>query len=342
MTAFRYGLVGAGMVSDILHRAAAASGGRLRIDTVLARSEASRSQIADAYGVDAVGTIDALLATRPDAVILATPPDARKELTASCARAGIPVLSEKPLERTTAAAEDLIARMGDVPHGIVLQHRMRPASRAARDLLDGGTLGSVRLLRVDVPWWRDPSYYRAPGRGSYARDGGGVLLTQAIHALDMGLWLTGGSVARVQGAAFCALHDLEAEDSAVAGLTFDTGAVGLVMATTAAFPGAPETVELVCDGATLRLTSGRLEVLYRDGRVETAGHGGGAGSGADPMAFVPDWHLAVMDDFACAVREGRDPAIPARAALPVHRVVDAIAVSAREGRAVDLPPPGGH
>lgn len=341
MTAFRYGLVGAGMVSDLLHAAAAASGGRLAVETVLARSPEARARVADRHGVDTAETIGGLLATRPDAVILATPPDARVELTAACAEAGVPVLSEKPLERDAAAAEALVARMEGLAHGVVLQHRMRPASRAARDLLDGGGLGAVRMLRVDVPWWREPGYYAAPGRGTYARDGGGVLLTQAIHALDLGLWLAGGRVARVQGATFRAVHDLEAEDTAVAALTFETGAAGIVTATTASYPGGPEAIEIVCDAATLRLAAGRLEVLHRDGRSEAVGAVGGSGSGADPMAFTPDWHLAVMDDFARAVRDGRPPAIPARDALAVHRVVDAIAAASREGRAVDMPPEGG-
>lgn len=153
-----------------------------------------------------------------------------------------------------------------------------------------------------------------------------------------GLWLTGAQVIRVQGQTFRALHDLEAEDTAVAGLTFDSGAAGLLTATTAAFPGHPETIEIACDRATLRLASGRLTVLHRDGRRQVLGTEGGTGSGADPMDFPHDWHLAVMTDFAGAVREGRPPAIPAASALPVHRVIDAIAASSHAGRAIDIDP----
>jgi predicted dehydrogenase len=336
VTAFRYGLIGAGMVANVFHRAAAASGGTLEIAAVLARSGAARDRVAAAHGVPVCGSLAELLAARPEAVLLATPPDARAEIVAACAAAGVPVLTEKPLERGTEAAARLVAVMANVPFGVVLQHRMRPASQAAKALLDSGSPGAPRLLRVDVPWWRDASYYAAPGRGSYARDGGGVLLTQAIHALDLGLWLAGGAVTRVQGQTFRALHDLEAEDTAVAGLSFDSGAAGVVTATTAAFPGRPESVEIVCDAATLRLTSGTLTVLYRDGRTNSVGAEGGTGSGADPMAFPHDWHLAVMTDFAEAVRTGRPPAIPAASALPVHRVIEAIAASAREGRAVHI------
>ncbi|MGB3553492.1 MAG: Gfo/Idh/MocA family oxidoreductase [Jannaschia sp.] len=336
MSPFRYALIGNGMVAEVFHRAAEASGGMFEISTVLGRSAEGRARAEGAYGVSTVATLDALIATAPEAVILATPPDARAEIVAACADAGLPVLSEKPLERTTVAAEALVARMGSLPYGITLQHRMRPGSQAARRLISDGEVGAPRLLRVDVPWWRDPSYYNAPGRGTYARDGGGVLLTQAIHTLDLGLWLMGGAVIRVQGQTFRALHELEAEDAAIAGLGFDDGAAGLITATTAAFPGHPEMVEVICERATLRLVSGQLTILHRDGRTETSGEEGGTGSGADPMAFPHDWHQAVLSDFAMAVRDARPPAIPAASALPVHRVIDAITTSAREGRAIDI------
>jgi predicted dehydrogenase len=163
-----------------------------------------------------------------------------------------------------------------------------------------------------------------------------VLLTQAIHALDLGLWLADRAPIRVTGWATRALHDLEAEDTAIAGIEMD-GCAGVLTATTAARPGRPETVELVCERATLRLEAGRCHILHADGRSETLGEEGGSGSGADPMAFPHDWHLAVMTDFAAAVREGRPPTIPARAALRVQRVIDAIVASSREGRATEVP-----
>ncbi|UWQ16191.1 Gfo/Idh/MocA family protein [Jannaschia sp. M317] len=335
---FRFGLIGAGMVAGAFHRAAAASD-TVAIAGVYARRQAARDTVAAEQGCKTYDSLDALIADAPDAVIATTPPNARAQIVAACAAAGVPLLTEKPLERDSASAEILIAQMGDVPFGVVLQHRMRPASQAARRLIADGVVGAVRMLRVDVPWWRDPGYYAAPGRGTFARDGGGVMLTQAIHALDLGLWLAGDAVASVQGQTSRAVHDLEAEDTAVAGMTFAGGATGVFTATTAAFPGHPETIEVTCDAATLRLASGQLTVLHRDGRVDHVGEKGGTGSGADPMAFPHDWHQAVMEDFASAVRQGRPPAIPAQAAMAVHRTIDAIARSARDGTRVTLPAP---
>ncbi|WP_308917637.1 Gfo/Idh/MocA family oxidoreductase [Jannaschia sp. LMIT008] len=323
---FRYALVGAGMVADVFHRAAAASDGRMAVEVVVARSQDARDRVAATHGCRMASSLGAVLAEGGvDAVILATPPDARAAMVAACTDAGMPVLAEKPLERTADAAAALVARMGTVPFGVVLQHRMRAASRAARDAVDGGALGAPRLLRVDVPWWRDPGYYAQPGRGTLARDGGGVMITQAIHALDLGLWLTGAPVVRVRGGTARALHDLEGEDTAAALIDFKGGAVGVFTATTAAYPGRSEIVELTCEHGTLRLGGGALTVLHRDGRQEVVGEEGGSGGGADPMAFPLDAHQAVMLDFAGAVRAGRPPFLPASAALPVQRCIDAIA-----------------
>lgn len=333
----RFGIVGAGMVAGVFHRAAADSA-EFAFTGLHTRDPVRRREAAQAAGCTAFDTLDGLLASGIDALVAVTPPDARADIVAACAEARMPLLCEKPLERSAEAATALVSRMGDIPFGVVLQHRMRPSSQAAHALLQEGAMGAVRMLRVDVPWWRDPSYYAVPGRGTYARDGGGVMLTQAIHALDLGLWLAGASVTRVQGQTFRALHDLEAEDSVAAGLTFDTGAVGMFTATTAAFPGRPETIEITCDAGTLRLASGQLTVLHRDGRTETQGSESGTGSGADPMAFAHDWHLAVLRDFATALRDGQAPAVPAASALPVHRVIDAIHLSSRLGRCVDLAP----
>lgn len=331
---FRYGLIGAGMVAGVFHRAAAAEAG-IEIAGVHVRSIEARTRVEADHGVPTHATLDALLTSGIDAVICATPPDAREAVVVACAAAEMPLLAEKPIERTATAAAALVQRMGPTPFSVVLQHRMRPASQAAKQIVTSGKAGAPRLMRVDVPWWRETSYYAAPGRGTYARDGGGVLMTQAIHALDLGLWLADREPIRVTGWTTRALHDLEAEDTAVAGLEM-AGCAGIVTATTAARPGRPETLEITCDCATLRLAAGQCHVIWADGREEVHGEEGGTGSGADPMAFSHDWHLAVMSDFAQAVRDRRAPAIPARDALRVHRVIDAITASSREGRAIDL------
>ncbi|WP_339758869.1 Gfo/Idh/MocA family oxidoreductase [uncultured Hoeflea sp.] len=275
-----------------------------------------------------------------DGVIVTTPPDQRLEIVEMMARAGKHILMEKPVERTLSAAEDLveICERNKVLLGIVLQHRFRAGAQRLRSLIDGGELGDIALVRVDMPWWRGQDYYDQPGRGSYARDGGGVLISQAIHVLDLMLSLTGPAQS-VQ--AFCAttrLHDMEAEDFATAGVRFASGAVGSIMATTATFPGGTESIVIDGTSGTATLRGGRLDVVWRDGRSEQTDEPAGTGGGADPMAFPCDWHRALIADFAMAIRDNRQPRITGREALMVHALIDAMTTSARAGAVVEVSP----
>jgi predicted dehydrogenase len=167
-----------------------------------------------------------------------------------------------------------------------------------------------------------------------AMDGGGVLLTQAIHLLDLMLHVA-GPVAEVQALAVTTpLHQMECEDFAAGGLRFASGAAGSVMATTATYPGDIES--LVIDGtrANATLIGGQLTITPHDGPAETIGELSGTGGGADPMAFTCAWHRDLIASFAEAIRTGTRPPVTARDALAVHRLVDAMMLSAREGRRV--------
>ena len=319
----RVGLVGTGMVAAT-HMAALRRAG-LAPAWVLGRGRAEA--FAAEHGTRAVRAVEPC-----DFVLLLTPPDARRPFVEACAARGLPVLSEKPLERSHVAAAALVARMGALPFGVVLQHRTRDAVARLRARLPG--LGPVRSVDLRVPWWRPQSYYDAPGRGTHARDGGGVLVTQAIHALDVMLHLC-GPVASVQATLATAAHAMEAEDFAAAGLRFASGAVGAVMASTTHFPGGPETLTINCDGGSATLEGERLVIATPEG-TETHEGDTATGGGADPMAFSPEGHARVIAGFARALREGTPPPIPAAAALPVHALIDAMARASAEGRRVDL------
>jgi predicted dehydrogenase len=188
-------------------------------------------------------------------------------------------------------------------------------------------------VQLAVSWWRPQSYYDEPGRGTLSRDGGGVLLTQAIHALDLMLAFA-GPVERVSAvAATTRLHRMETEDFAAAGLIFANGAPGSLVATTAAYPGGPERLTIVGTRATATLVGGALTVDFQDGRREETGGSAGTGGGADPMAFTHEAHRGLIAAFLDALDAGRAPDPDGRAALRVHRLVDAILESGRTGRA---------
>jgi len=306
---------------------------------VYARTKHSVSSFCDTHNFPAADDIEAL-ASDPsvDAVLLITPPNVRADLVSLFAGHGKHILSEKPLERTADAAQSIVdtCAKANVSLGVVFQTRFRAASEALAKLVAQGTLGQIRMVRADVPWWRDQSYYDEPGRGTYARDGGGVLISQAIHTLDLMLSLT-GPVASVQ--AICAttpFHQMEAEDFTAGALTFENGAVGSIFASTASFPGDTESLTFECDKASALLKSGVLTVHWRDGRIETFGEEASTGGGADPMAFPYDWHKSLIEDFAQSIQDGQPPRITGAQAMSVHTLISAIETSSRTGRRVTL------
>ncbi len=302
---------------------------------VHSRAPERREQIAAQFGWPVYDSVEAICADASvDGALVITPPNARMEIVMALAQAGKHVLMEKPIERTLDAARQIveICENANVSLGIVLQHRFRAGAEALSALVQSGVLGAIHMARVSVPWWREQSYYEHRGRGRYDTDGGGVLITQAIHILDLTLSLVGPVKAVSALTGTTPLHQLEAEDFAAAGLIFQSGALGSLVATTASFPGATETLALETENAGVMLTGGELVVHWRDGRRETIGEMTNTGGGGDPMDFPCDWHRELIKDFAASWREDRAPRITGREALKVHELIDAIERSARSGR----------
>lgn len=337
-------LIGHGMVAET-HVRAIADIADLTLAGICGRdakrAQAYATRIAPALGATPAvyPSVSAVAADSDvDFVILCTPPDARVEIVQTLAEADIPILMEKPVARQMSEAQQIVdlCQNADVPLGIVFQHRMRGSAQLLRDMLNSGRLGPVAIAEISVPWWREQSYYDVPGRGTYARDGGGVMISQAIHTLDLALSLL-GPVRKVQAIArTTALHQMEAEDYVTAGLDFASGAVGSLTASTASYPGAAESITLHCAKARVTLVSGQLDIAWHDGQTETMGEASSTGGGADPMAFTHAWHQAIIADFMNALRHKRPPVAPGIEALKVHRLIDALTQSSHEERSITL------
>ena len=336
---FGFALVGTGMAALPHARALQALSSELRVVGVFSRRQANREAFATRFGFPAVPDVEELAAaTDVDGVILVTPPNERRALIELFAAAGKHILSEKPLERTAPAAEEMGAscRRHGVGLGVVFQHRFRPASRRLAEFLASGRLGAIQLARAEIPWWRDQDYYDEPGRGTIARDGGGVLISQAIHTLDLLLSLA-GPVSEVQAlTATTGLHQMETEDFAVAGLRFQSAAAGSVIATTAAWPGDAESIILECDNAGAVLKSGTLAIHWRNRDVETFGAESGSGAGSDPMAFPFDWHRDLILSFVERCRAGRDPEVAGEDSVAAQWLIEAMLKSSSDGARVQL------
>ncbi|MGL4290706.1 MAG: Gfo/Idh/MocA family protein [Phreatobacter sp.] len=313
---------------------------RARVVACQAPSVERRQAFSQAHpDLPVVADLDAVLADPSvDAVILLTPPMTHLELTARCAAAGKHVLLEKPLDVTVERAERSVAAMAaaDRRFGVVLQHRFRAASLKLAAMVKGNELGALVSGSASIRWWRSPEYFAQAGRGMKARDGGGVLLTQAIHTLDLFQSLT-GRIAQVTAMARTSpSRAIDTEDIVAAAVRFDNGAIGTIDATTVAFPGFAEKIELACEHATAVLEAETLKVHFRDGRVVVHEGGESKSGGADPMAFSHEAHKAVITDFLEAIEAKRDPVVSGREALKVHKLIDALLASAEAGATRDI------
>jgi predicted dehydrogenase len=197
-----------------------------------------------------------------------------------------------------------------------------------------GALGEIASAAVAVRWWRPQSYYDEPGRGTLARDGGGVLLTQAIHTLDLFLSLAPPVVEVTAFAGTSLAHRMETEDTVAGALRFANGAIGSLDATTAAFPGFAERIEFAGTRATAVLAAGRLDLHHRDGTRESVGEETATGGGANPMAFSHEAHRAVLTEFLDALDAGRPPHNDGRSSLAVLGLIEALQASSRWGMPV--------
>jgi predicted dehydrogenase len=300
----------------------------------LARSNPDKARAAVQPSTRVTGDLQEILADPlVEAVIVATPAYTHLEIAAAALAAGKHTLVEKPLDVTLARAEELVGRATaqGVHLGVVLQHRFRPGAQRLKQLLDAGTLGAVQSAVLQVPWWRSQEgYYAKAGRGTLARDGGGVLLTQAIHAIDLFRSLVGVRAVVASQIATTAIHEMETEDFASALLTLGNGAPGVLVATTAMYPGRAEVLELVCRHATATLEGGTLRVQYHDGRTEMVEGEAKSGSGDSIMDFSPDAHIALHRDFFGAVAQGRAPTVTGEEALATHRLIEQIVRQGQE------------
>ena len=324
------GLIGLGMATapHMMSLRELEESGRVRIIGGHAPSATRRDDFTARWDAPVFAEQAALLAAPGlDLVLVLTPPGAHLPVAHAAIAAGKHILVEKPIELTVARGEALAAaaEAAGVRCGVCLQHRFRPAALRLKATLASGALGKPLSASASIRWWRDDAYFAQPGRGTMARDGGGVLLTQAIHTLDLLLHLM-GPVRDAAGFAITSpLRKIDTEDVAAAALRFENGAIVVLDATSVARPGFPERIEIAGTGGSAVLAAHRLELHGTDGAPpEVIGQEGSGGGGADPMAFDHGPHRALLTEMLDAVEQGREPSNSARSALPVQRLIEAV------------------
>jgi predicted dehydrogenase len=304
---------------------------RVQVKAAASRTEARTRSFADRFGFPVTTDIDAVIADPAiQAVIVLTPPAAHLDIAERCLHAGKHVLVEKPLELTLARAAQLIrtARQANRKLGVVLQHRFRTSSLRLRSAIDAGELGTITAAWIMVPWWRPQAYYDEPGRGTMARDGGGVLMTQAIHTLDLFRSLVGVQSVIAAQAGTTPTHRMETEDFASALIRLGNGAPGTITATTAAYPGAPERIDIIGTAGTATLVGSGLRLSLMERKEEIIAAEVGTGSGAGIIDFPHDAHRALLADFLNAIDQDRDPVVNGEEALASQRLIADILAAA--------------
>jgi len=327
MARMRLAIIGLGLAVKPHMLALAELSDRVMIARCATPSLARVEAFSQTYGYPATTDVEAAIADPSvDAVLVLTPPGTHLEIAQSAYASGKHVLMEKPLDVSLDRARALVegADRAGVTLGVVLQHRFRDAALRLTNILAANALGRIQLASMTVPWWREQAYYDEPGRGTRSRDGGGVLMTQAIHTLDLFRSLVGPVDVIAAQATTTALHNMETEDYAAALVRIAHGAHGTITVTTAFYPGEPERIEIVGTLGTACIVGNDLQVRYLTGKTEEIAADDGTGGGADPMAFSHVPHRRLISDFFSAIENGRPPRVSGVEALRTQELIEAV------------------
>jgi len=309
----KIGLIGGGNISTTHARAASAISGA-EVVAVYGENPDKVSQLSHEYGAAAYEDLGAFLAHRPmEMVIIGSPSGLHARQGTLAARQGLHVLVEKPIAISVEQSAALIAdcEKAKVKLGVVFQDRFKPHARRLKQLIEEGALGRILLAEARVKWYRPPDYYgKSRWRGKWELDGGGALMNQGIHTVDLLLWLL-GELARVQAVTATLLHSIETEDTALALLEFTRGTLATLLATTAAYPGYSRRVEITGTEGTVIFENDAI--IAADLRTQLLGLENTSAPDQNPSSSSPvvsdvRGHQSAIEDFVRAVEHDQRPA----------------------------------
>lgn len=332
------GLIGGGNISDTHARAAREIPG-VEITAVYGTNARKVALLCQQYGGKAFEDFDAFLAHRPmEMVIIGSPSGMHAAQGIEAARHGLHVLTEKPIDTSSARTDALIeaAQKNDVKLGVIFQDRLKPDIALLKESICAGNLGKIMLVDARVKWYRPPEYYgNSRWRGTFALDGGGALMNQGVHTVDLLLWLF-GDVISIQSRLQTALHAIEVEDTAVAILEFAGGPVCTLQATTAAYPGYPRRLEVTGSEGTVILEDDRI--VASDLRASRGGFVPGDRpkdeGAASPVVSDVRGHRAVLEDFIRAIENNTSPACDGQEGRKSVALIEAIYRAAQATQSV--------
>jgi len=337
----RFGIIGCGVIGHI-HAEAIATLPDAQlvavVDTVLKPTQ----ELMDEFHVTHYGNLQEMLAREQlDVVDVCTPSGMHGEHACQVMRAGVNVIVEKPMEVSRAAIEEMLRVQQEtgVKLAVISQHRFDPDTIKVHDLVEAQAFGRLVLGNALIPWWRSQAYYDSGAwRGTWKLDGGGVLMNQSIHSIDLLQWLM-GPVKSVCAYTDTLVHRMETEDVAVAILRFANGALGTIAATTDAYPGTGTRIEVHGDKGSVVIEDDRLSYLHlsqddREQRAPTAPAGPSAAQ--NPATLAIRSHALQIEDMMRAIRENGAPLVDGYAARHLVEIILGIYESARTHQEVTL------
>jgi len=337
----RFALVGAGVIGAVHARLVTTIGESdpsVQLAAVVDEDLDKAETLAGKHGGRAFANLaDALAAEAVDAVAVCLPSALHADAATEALAAGRHVLIEKPVDITLSAADRIVAaqRGTGLTVSVISQRRFQAPAAFIKDSVEAGRLGRITSGIAESAFYRSQEYFDSGDwRGTAAVDGGGALMNQGIHALDLLLWMLGKPVQVSAQTGRLAHEAIEVEDLAAATIRFESGAFGLVLASTAAYPGLPVRLTVHGDRGSAVMADDRLEYFHSaDPAAPVAPPELPLRDGWSPVDAA---HLAQYEDFVTAVRTGREPAVTLGAGRRALAVVRAVYQSADEGRPVDL------
>ncbi|MWV45913.1 gfo/Idh/MocA family oxidoreductase [Paenibacillus sp. HJL G12] len=337
----RFAIVGAGVISP-LHARAILGHPEAELTAIVDEIPEKANALAKEFGSPPTfATLEQMLNEgEVDAVCVCVPSGLHRDVTVASARAGKHVLCEKPLGITAKDMDEMIetCHTNGVKLATVFQKRTTEAALLTKKVVDEGKLGRLVMGDAYLKYFRSREYYKSAGwRGTWALDGGGALMNQGVHGVDIIRWLM-GDVESVFAYASPLIHDIEVEDTAVAVIKYVSGAYGVIQGATTVNPGQEARFEIHGEhGSIIYGDSGFKVWKTLDGDTVPGSEPGGTAEGTDdPHAISADGHYILVDDLIRAVRDNREPLISGEEARKSVDLILAIYESARTGREVRL------
>ncbi|MCL1992884.1 MAG: Gfo/Idh/MocA family oxidoreductase [Spirochaetes bacterium] len=340
------GIIGAGAIGGV-HAAVINQIGNAELLAVCDTEAGRPAAFAEKHGGKPFDDLDSFLACPGlEIVVIATPSGLHQGAAVAAAKAGKHLIVEKPLEVTVEKCKEIIAaaKQNNVMLSGIFQNRFFDGSMKIRKAVEQGRFGKLVLCDAYVKWHRSQEYYdSAPWRGTKEIDGGGALMNQSIHVIDLLLWL-GGDVKEVSSRAATVAHErIEVEDLLVSTLLFENGAMGTVEATTAVWPGSPKRIEILGTRGSVIMEEENItqwsfmDEMPEDEEIRRQMAGGpGAGGASDPMGISTAGHKRQIEDCLKALESGGRPLVDGEAAAKAVALVSAMYESAATGKAVRL------